>query len=154
MESTELEYFSAPFYLLFGSESCWKCNERQTVVGLAARDSEEGEDSEPFLLQEIEAMPDELRAQIQMHHQNFEWRESRAAGYSYFMNTCPCGAHFGDFYLFSEPGGAFFPSTEEDAAKIGILELPVEGTHGLACNPGFGLGGFILEHGKRLNTTA
>jgi len=143
-ESEEREEFCSPFYLLTGSEPCWKCKLPQTVVGLAARSEDCGEDSEPFLLHEIETMPDEFLAEIQRLHPQYQWRNS------YFANTCQCGAHFGDHYLFSEPGGAFFPSTEEEAAKIKIQELPFTGTFTFVCNPGYGIGGFILEHGERV----
>lgn len=67
------------------------------------------------------------------------------------MNTCGCGAHFGDFDLFSEPGGAFFPTEEAEAGQITIEELPLTGTFELDCSYGMGPGDLIFEHAKKLN---
>lgn len=37
----------------------------------------------------------------------------------YFMNHCSfCGAKLGDFFMHSEPDGAFFPTREESAREI------------------------------------
>jgi hypothetical protein len=41
---------------------------------------------------------------------------------SYYANTCQCGALFGDHYLVSEPGGAFFPEARRRGIEIGSLK--------------------------------
>ena len=96
-------------------------------------------------------MPRPLLDAIVSRHPHFQKRTSKTAGTAYYMNTCACGAHFGDFYLFSEPGGAFFPTDETEAAHITIEELPLTGTFDLDCSYGMGVGDLIFEHAKKLN---
>jgi hypothetical protein len=108
-------------------------------------------EEEPCLLSSIESMPEEFRMAITAIHPDFELRHSKMAGSRYFMNTCKCGAHFGDFYLFSEPGGAFFPIDDDDAARIEVIQLPFQGDYPFACSMGVGPGDIILKHGKRVS---
>lgn len=76
-------------------------------------------------------------------------RHSRTAGEAYYANTCECGANFGDFYLFSEPGGAFFPNTDDAARAIGLEPMPFSGTLKFAASYSHGIGDYILQHAKR-----
>jgi hypothetical protein len=85
-------------------------------------------------------------------HPHFQKHTSKTAGTAYYMDTCGCGAHFGDFYLFSEPGGAFFPTEENEAGRITIEELPLTGIFELDCTYGMGTGDLIFEHAKKLST--
>lgn len=148
---------SSPIYLLRSSESCWKCGAVQEVVALATRhlheDDPDGDETdtedEPIILDNISEMPQEVLDYIRAVHPRYEKRTSKTMGSAYYMNTCSCGAHFGDFYLYSEPGGAFFPDTEEQASHIAIEELPLTGTFDLECGYGVGIGSFIFEHAKR-----
>jgi hypothetical protein len=57
----------------------------------------------------------------------YEKRFSRTAETSYYANVCSCGPNFGDFFLFGEPGAAFFPLTEKEAQELTIEEIPVKG---------------------------
>jgi hypothetical protein len=141
----DIETFSAPFYLFRASEDCWKCGSSCRVVGLASGDDE------PFVLSDIRSMPEEFLFAIIAAQPNYELRHSRMAETDYYMNTCSCGAHFGDFYLFCEPGGAFFPTEKDEAAGVEVIELPIHGEHSIDCSPGMGTGGLILKHGKRLH---
>ncbi len=136
--------YSAPFYIFRAQANCWKCRENCPVVALAS-----GEGN-PFLLSNIESMPDQVLAAIRAINPNYELRTSRTAESQYFMNTCPCGAHFGDFYLYCEPGGAFFPTTEAEAARIEVMPLPFQGEFSIVCSPGIGTGDLILQHGKQV----
>ncbi len=141
----DIETFSPPFYLFRSSEDCWKCGKTCRVVALASGKEE------PFVLSDIRSMPDEFLLAITAAQPNYERRHSKMADTEYFMNTCPCGAHFGDFYLYCEPGGAFFPTEEDEASRVEVIELPIEGEHSIDCSPGMGTGGLILEHGKRID---
>jgi hypothetical protein len=145
----DIEEFSSPIYLLVGSEKCWNCETTSSVVGLAS-----GDMKEPFMLSDIKSMPAELLAAIQRIHPRYEIRDSRTKGIRYYMNICTCGAHFGDYYLFSRPGGAFFPHSDEDATAIQIHELPLKGDFKIVCSPGLGTGGVILKHGKWITGAA
>lgn len=139
----DVDTFAAPFYLFRSSEDCWKCGATCRVVAVASGEKE------PFVLSQITEMPEEILLAVTAINPAYERRLSRTADTEYFMNTCGCGAHFGDFFLYTEPGGAFFPTEIDEAAEIEVIELPIEGEHRIGCSPGMGTGGFILEHGKR-----
>ncbi|MBJ2239484.1 hypothetical protein ACLE2W_07355 [Pseudomonas shahriarae] len=54
----------------------------------------------------------------QIHHftNKFKQAYSKAACSRYLMNHCEnCGAKLGDFFLHSEPSGAFFPTSPQSA---------------------------------------
>ena len=106
---------------------------------------------EPIILDYIAQMPQVILDYIRRVHPRYEKRTSQMAGCAYYMNTCSCGAQFGDFYLHSEPGGAFFPDSEEQASQITIEELPFTGTFDFVCGYGIGTGAFIFEHAQRGN---
>ncbi len=54
-------------------------------------------------------------------------RFSKTASARYYMNHCACGAQLGDFYMHSEPDGAFFPTTRNAARAIRLRELRLRG---------------------------
>ena len=105
-----------------------------------------------MILSNIEQIPEAILSHILATRPAFEKRTPRTAGNAYCMNICSCGVHFGDFYLHSEPGGAFFPDTEEEASGIFVEELPFTGVFDFRCGYGVGLGAFIFEHGQRRGT--
>jgi hypothetical protein len=147
---------AAPIYLLRSSEPCWKCGAVQQVIALATmhlveNDPEDNVENgdEPIILNNIAEMPKEILNHICSLHPQYEKRTSKMAGSAHYMNTCSCGAHFGDFYLHSEPGGAFFPNSEEQARQITVQELPFTGTFEFLCGYGIGTGSFIFEHAQR-----
>jgi hypothetical protein len=150
---------TAPIFLLRSAETCWRCQASQEVIALAFRwrldkdqdKDEQPEENEPLILQSISTLPKPILDAVVSRHPHFEKRTSKTAGFAYYMNTCVCGAHFGDFYLFSEPGGAFFPNDEAEAALIRIEELPLTGTFELECSYGMGLGDLIFQHAKKLS---
>lgn len=148
----DLDEFGSPFFLLLGTQNCWKCGSSCRVAGLVSDEApEEGEEVlEPFMLNNIQAMPDEFLAAIRQIQPHYEFRASRMAGISYFVNTCTCGAHFGDHFLFAEPGGTFFPMDDEEAVAIEVYELPLAGTYKIECSAALGTGRSILNHGKWL----
>ncbi len=150
---------TAPIFLLRATETCWRCHASQEVIALAVRwrfdknqdEDAQPEENEPLILQNIQALPKPLIDAVVLRHPRFAKRSSKTAGTDYYMNTCDCGAHFGDFYLFSEPGGAFFPMDEKDASRITVEELPLSGTFELNCSYGMGLGDLIFEHARKLD---
>ena len=120
-----------PFYLLRSHEICWKCRSVSEAIAFAATGATDDTDNEeieipdfsPMILQNIEELPEVLIASAAFHASFFKKRRSNAADIEYFMNLCPCGAPFGDFFLHSEPGHAFFPTDEKEAALIRIQEI-------------------------------
>ena len=143
-----------PLYLLTSTAACWKCSRSQSVVALGACSIvEEGKAvSDPegptdlFFLTAITSMPAEVFECVVLRNPRYTLRHSRASESTYYCNTCECGAHFGDFYLFSRPGGAFFPETEAGAARINYRRLPFTGALPFECSWSQGMGGFILTH--------
>jgi hypothetical protein len=148
---------ASPVHLLRSPEPCWKCGLVQPVIALAAVnivEDESGNDdpaigNEPVILHDIAQMPKKILAHIHSTHPQYEKRTSKVAGADYYMNTCSCGAHFGDFYLHSEPGGAFFPDSEEQAGRIMVEELPFTGKFTFRCRYSMGVGDFIFAHARR-----
>lgn len=151
-----------PFYLFFSSEPCWKCGEEQTVVALGVsgcHDEEygfcsggEGQSEEIILLvSNLSEIPEGLRSEIAKRHPRFKLHHSHTASSSYYANMCGCGAHFGDFYLFSEPGGAFFPTSEEEAESVAYCELPIAEPLEVVGNWSEGPGDNLFKNGRRVD---
>jgi hypothetical protein len=146
--SSHTEEFESPFFLLAGYESCWKCGNSSRVVGLASGDAT----SEPYVLQYIKAMPEAFLTEIHKLQPQLEYRLSQAIDASYFMNFCSCcGASIGDHYIFSQPGGAFFPITDEDTQHIEVNELPFLGSFSFECSPAQGIVKDIIQQGTRVS---
>jgi len=127
----------APVYLLTSTERCYRCGSIAPVVAIAARqfvdtagdEVEVAPQVEPILVHDVTAMPDAVLKLIHEIHPHYDKRYSKMAEKEYFMNHCPrCKAHFGDFFMFSEPDGAFFPMTDEAVAAIEIRPLVRTGT--------------------------
>lgn len=150
----------APLYLLTSTEPCYRCGAAAPVVALACKafddaDADPAElaelTSEPVLIDNVTEMPDLLLKLIREVHPHYEKRRSRMANCDYFMNVCPhCSAHFGDFFLFSEPEGAFFPMTDEATAAITIRKLPIDTSVEIDGGYSMGLGAAIFAQGKML----
>lgn len=127
----ELE-ISSPLYLVTSSEPCWKCGVPQKVIAIAAsaiKDDFEilGGDGDMHFVINIEEMPQEIYEYIASINPNYIKHYSHTAGLTYYSNTCTCGANFGDFYLYSEPNGAFFPQSADIASSITAQLLPFNG---------------------------
>lgn len=148
-----------PIYLLFSQEACYRCGASVPVVAIACKkfvelgDADESatDEGEPILISDIVEMPPELLRAIHALHPHYEKRHSRMAGFDYYMNLCPhCNAHFGDFFLFSEPDGAFFPMEEAAFAAIKIRQLPMTASVDVEAGYGMGLGGEIFAKGQQI----
>jgi len=145
-----------PLYLLRSTEPCWRCDLPQSVVALGTHslldDGEGVGDPDDrlalILLSNIEAMPDAVLEYITQRNPRYVKQYSRTADSTYYANSCDCGANFGDFYLFSEPGGAFFPLSEEEASRITYHRMPFVGELPFQCSFSQGPGDHILAHGR------
>jgi hypothetical protein len=107
------------------------------------------EDRVPFLLPSITKMPEAIFALMTAANSCYKLHHSHTVGAEYYANICDCGANFGDFYLFSEPGHAFFPMSVEEAAKTVITRLPLKGTFEICCAWEMSGMDFIFKHGVR-----
>ncbi len=140
---------SPPLFLVKGKTDCWKCGESIQVFALLAQNVV-GDEGEPYTLSEIEELPETVLSFIEKRAPNFRLTYSRTADFEYFANNCGhCGALIGDFFLHSEPGGAFFPNTEEEAEQLQLLEVPIEGGVEIEANGHQGLADVILANAKR-----
>lgn len=149
----------SPLYLIRTTAACFKCERPHQVVGFAATEIEHDGDrygdsnapEELFLLSRVVALPEHVLAYVQGRHPCYQLTHSQTANFAYFANLCECGVIYGDHYLFSEPGGAFFPETPETAAQIEIIRLQLEGRFEFDCSWSYGSAGeLILENGRRV----
>lgn len=111
----------------------------------------EGANNEVCVLSDIVDLPEEIRTYIQERVPTFQFRYSKTVQSKYFANTCPnCGSLSGDFFLHSEPGAPFFPTSEEEASSLNLKEIPVQGTVTIQAGFHVGTGELILDHAKRI----
>jgi len=107
-------------------------------------------DGQVCLLSSIEEMPREILEFIQKRVPTFQWRSSLMAGSSYFANTCPkCHVIYGDFFLHSEPGAPFFPTSDEEAESLYLAEIQLPNAIEIQASRRVGVGDLILSNGKR-----
>jgi hypothetical protein len=142
-----------PFYAVRTKANCWKCGTPQDVVGLIATSIEEDDDDEPTdspaTIQGIITMPEPLLLELVNLRPAFALCHSQSLGVSYYANACSCGTFFGDHYLYSEPGGGFFPMSDEEFAGIEVHDLPLTDALELDATWGMGIAGDLVEKGQR-----
>ena len=147
----------SPLILVESKDRCWKCHTVQRVVALASSRISDGDmDSmsggfinDPFLLRNIETLPAELAGWFAANEPHFHPFFSKRANMKYFTNLCPqCGANFGDHFL-HESGDAFSPQTPEEAARLSIRTLPVQGEFQVRAGYVSGAGALILQFAKQ-----
>ena len=140
---------SPPLYLVEGIETCWKCNKQTQVFSLLAPNIENTE-NEVCMLSDIESLPSEVLSFIQQLAPNFKLTFSKMAGNEYYGNACcKCGVLIGDFFLHSEPDGAFFPGGEEEAKSLYLVEVPIVEVVRAEASLHMGSGDLILENAKK-----
>jgi hypothetical protein len=138
-----------PVYPVHSTTACWKCGAQQPVAAILAVNVE-GAGGEVCIFSGVTRLPPDLLAYVRKRRPTYRLSYSRTAGMKYFANTCgSCGALFGDFYLHDEPGGAFFPDSEEDAARMRVEEIPLRSEIRIAGSPGVGTGDMIIQHARR-----
>ena len=140
----------APLYMVGVVTPCWRCDTRMSVITLLAPHVA-GADGQVCLLGEIRDVPPEILSYIQQRVPTFRFRSSRMGGTRYLANTCPkCRVIFGDFFLHSEPGALFFPTSEKEAKSLYMREIPILHPVEIEASPGVGTGELILANAKRL----
>ena len=132
-----------PFHLLRSWESCWKCGAVAEAIAFAVAavtcDSGDEEDDDelpvhsPAVLEMIVEAP--LPFLAAAAHSSADYRKgySRTAECEYFMNHCTCGAPFGDYFLHSEPGHAFFPTGDSEAKAIKVHRIDCHDAQEIDC---------------------
>jgi hypothetical protein len=139
-----------PLYMIGKKLHCWRCQTKMPVIALLAPHVANA-DGQVCVLGHIEGMPQEMLSFIQQKVPTFRFRTSQMGGSRYFANTCPkCRVISGHFFLHSEPGAPFFPTSEEEAKSLYITEIPVSDSVEIDASPGVGIGELILENAKRI----
>ena len=139
-----------PLYIAHTMVSCWRCGAKMPALALIAPNVAEA-DGEICILSEIEEIPKAVLQFVGNRFPSFTLRYSKTAGSRYYANTClRCGVISGDFYLHSEPGAPFFPTTEEEAKQLTLEAIPLAGPITIRAGVGVGAGDLILEHARKL----
>lgn len=147
-----------PVYAVESRTTCWRCDREPRVATVAAESFiAHGESEEPvelglYLFSGIEYLPRELLEAMRRVNAGYRKRFSKTAGASHYMNHCICGAQLGDFYMHSEPGGAFFPTTPQAARAIRLLRLEVQGPLAITGDPSIVIPNIVLEHAERVGS--
>ena len=121
----------SPSFVVGSKQDCWKCGLSNEVTTLAAKTISEAagpidltDVGETYLLSYIEGMPAFVFNRIAALAPRYRKLFSMTAGFDYYANVCSCGANFGDWFLFCEPGGAWFPEACADILPARVLPLP------------------------------
>lgn len=150
-----------PIYVITSKAQCHECGAVQAVAALGVTELEDdgdthGDNKNPsglLLLSRVTSLPDNVLAYVQSVLPRYQLTHSRTANFSYYANLCECGANFGDFYLFSEPGGAFFPETLDAALLVELTQVPVKDVIEVGCSWSEGTpADMILEYGRRVTS--
>tara|TARA_R110001592_G_scaffold363287_1_gene683213 strand:- start:5283 stop:5726 length:444 start_codon:yes stop_codon:yes gene_type:complete len=142
-----------PFYMIGKRLPCWHCGEKISVIGfIAVKTDNDEQEGMPCTLNDITSIPVSLLNYIQARVPNFKLCYSRTIGDRYYGSVCPsCGKLYGDHFLHHEPGIAFFPNTNEDAAALYITQLPTDDVIELEAGCHYGTACIILEHAKKIS---
>lgn len=128
-EPDDLLLLGPPVFAVESLTGCWKCGKTVVVASVAcksytdARNEYDEEDAELFVFSGITWSPTGVVEALRRLNRGYRKRFSKSAGIDYFMNHCSCGAQLGDFFLHSEPGGAFLPKDVESAVSIKLHAL-------------------------------
>lgn len=124
------------YAFLLSSQECWKCHRPTPVVGILVPtghetrwvdddpDSNEWEPQESAsLVSNISRLAPTVLDRAQSLSSHYGPGHTKTGG-SYLMNSCAhCQAAQGDFFLYSEPDGAFFPTTPAGIANIQVIPI-------------------------------
>ena len=139
-----------PLYVAHTTIGCWRCGVRMPAVALIAPNIRDAEGS-VCILSEITELPYEVLSFVQKRFPSFKLKYSKTAGFRYYANTCPtCGVISGDFFLHSEPGAPFFPTTDEEAKTLAIETIPLKRSIRVKSSLAMGVGDLILMNAKTL----
>jgi hypothetical protein len=142
-----------PLYLAHTKISCWRCGAKMPALALVAPNVAEA-DGAICILSEIKELPPVVLQFVGKRFPSFTLRYSKAVGSRYYANTClTCGVISGDFYLHSEPGAPFFPTTKGEAEQLTLEAVPLAGPITVRAGVGIGAGDLILKHARKLTFT-
>ena len=139
-----------PLYLAHTIIFCWRCGAKMPAIALVAPNVAEA-DGEICILSEIAQLSKAVLQFMGNRFPSFTLRYSKAVDSRYYANSCPtCGVISGDFYLHSEPGAPFFPTTKGEAKQLTLEAVPLAGPITVRAGIGVGAGDLILQHARKL----
>jgi Domain of unknown function (DUF5710) len=121
----------APLWLLESHEDCYKCHRVSKVFSIASQAiidydfdddgtvyysrHDRAEENDHLSICNLEMVDERIAKVLAKDAPNYRFDFSKTQGARVYMNHCEhCGAKLGDFFMHSEPGGAFFPDTYEE----------------------------------------
>lgn len=132
----EVTIRSSFYFLARSTEICWKCSSSTHVFGFvlpsghAALEPGDGPDgwvlhnNEIGIPRYITYLAPAVTTLMKSVSRHYRTDFSNTTKSSYWMNHCEhCGAKQGDFQMFCEPGGAFFPMDKAEAAAIKLQKI-------------------------------
>jgi len=138
--------------------NCWNCGRANTVTAIGANSfylkDGEGSSWEEIgfftLFEGITLISINLKTFLQNYYPDMRLAYSKTAEGYYWSNHCAaCKKIQGDWFLFSEPGGAFSPISPEKAAEITLKSFTFQSSPMI--NGGFIMGDtmeFIIDYAK------
>jgi len=132
------------YYVIESATSCWKCFNSTRLFSFVLPEEHEQfelveDEDEGFTLSanrgewscrgyrgtasSVTSLSPQVAKQLSRFTENFKSAYSKAGG-RYMMNHCEhCGSKQGDFFMHSEPGGAFFPTSPEQASRMILTKI-------------------------------
>ncbi len=117
----------APIWLMRSEENCWKCGHLSAVFCIASQGVVDIEDGGPYrvensgviFISDLESIDVRIEPLLKTHATRYRPDFSKTQGMRLWMNHCEkCGIKMGDFFMHQEPGGAFFPTTPSEEARL------------------------------------
>lgn len=127
---------ASSYFIAQSATSCWKCGAPTRAYGILLPAGHkvlewienEGSDEDvsewvtvetPTIIHYVDFLPQSVQRRVSALSKNYRLDFSKTTQSSYWMNHCDhCGMKQGDFEMYCEPEGAFFPMNEHDAAYI------------------------------------
>lgn len=134
------------YFVAQTATKCWRCGDATRVMGIvlpSGHETLESDDNgsawwirqfEPCFVFYITELAAPVATHVSRISPNYRVDFSKTTSSSYLMNHCEhCNMKQGDFAMYCEPGGAFFPTSQESARdiRLHIVEEPF-GCHGEA----------------------
>jgi hypothetical protein len=120
-------------FIARSATKCWACNKLTSVYGFVLPSGHEilefGEEEdapdiwcrydEPAIVYYISNLQQAVVDRIRSFTKRYRVAYSKTTRSSYWMNHCEhCGMKQGDFEMYCEPGGAFYPTDDTEASAI------------------------------------
>ena len=135
------------------TQPCWKCNQISDVYCIASSGliDEDGIENSFMLFSDLSFIDAKVGKIIKNNFSTYSPDYSKTAGGVYYMNHCQiCFVKMGDFFMHSEPEGAFFPTSVHSASNITLFKLrEVDGKVAINGSAGYQTPDFISQYSKK-----